>query len=131
MAEPTSPETLCITVLYAPQARTVLEKTLHLPVGSTVDDALRATGWQNRLEVRELIEKGHEAAQLICGIWSEPCALNQMLQAGDRVELYRPLLVDPKVARRERFARQGSRAAGLFARRRAASPKPQDGAASG
>jgi hypothetical protein len=34
------------------------------------------------------------------------------------VELVRPLLVDPKVARRERFRRQGSRAAGLFAGRR-------------
>jgi hypothetical protein len=41
-----------------------------------------------------------------------------VLQTGDRLELYRPLLVDPKRARRERFARQGSRSAGLFARRR-------------
>jgi putative ubiquitin-RnfH superfamily antitoxin RatB of RatAB toxin-antitoxin module len=36
----------------------------------------------------------------------------------DRIELYRPLKVDPKVARRERFQRQGARAAGLFARKR-------------
>lgn len=123
MAEPTSPETLHITVLYAPQARTVLEKTLQLPAGSTVGDALRATGWQSRPEVRELIEKGHEAAQLSCGIWSKPCALSQVLQDGDRVELYRPLLVDPKVARRERFARQGSRTAGLFACKRGPAPR--------
>jgi putative ubiquitin-RnfH superfamily antitoxin RatB of RatAB toxin-antitoxin module len=34
------------------------------------------------------------------------------------VEVYRELLVDPKVARRERFRKQGSRAAGLFARRK-------------
>jgi hypothetical protein len=34
------------------------------------------------------------------------------------VELYRPLLVDPKVARRERFRRQGARNTGLFAQRR-------------
>lgn len=123
MADPTNPETLCITVLYAPQARTVLEKMLHVPAGSTVGDALRATGWQSRPEVRELIEKGHEAAQLNCGIWSKPCALSQVLQAGDRVELYRPLLVDPKVARRERFVRQGSRTAGLFARKRGPAPR--------
>jgi putative ubiquitin-RnfH superfamily antitoxin RatB of RatAB toxin-antitoxin module len=34
------------------------------------------------------------------------------------VEIYRGLLVDPKVARRERFRKQGARAAGLFAKRR-------------
>ncbi|MDO4795181.1 MAG: RnfH family protein [Brachymonas sp.] len=123
MAEPANPETLCVIVLYAPQARTVLEKTLQLPAGSTVGDALRATGWQSRPEVRELIEKGPEAAQLSCGIWSKPCVLSQVLQAGDRLELYRPLLVDPKVARRERFARQGSRTAGLFARKRGPAPR--------
>ncbi|EXU78428.1 hypothetical protein AX13_16930, partial [Comamonas aquatica DA1877] len=33
-------------------------------------------------------------------------------------ELYQPLKVDPKVARRERFAQQGARGAGLFASRR-------------
>lgn len=123
MAETTSPETLHVTVLYAPQARTVLEKMLHLPAGSTLGDAVHATGWHSRPEVRELIEKGHEAAQLSCGIWGKPCALSQVLQEGDRVELYRPLLVDPKVARRERFARQGSRTAGLFARKRGPAPR--------
>ena len=40
------------------------------------------------------------------------------VRPGDRVEIYRPLKVDPKVARRERFVRQGARATGLFARRR-------------
>jgi hypothetical protein len=34
------------------------------------------------------------------------------------VEVYRGLLVDPKVARRERFKSQGSRGAGLFAKKR-------------
>ncbi|MDH5708755.1 MAG: RnfH family protein, partial [Hylemonella sp.] len=43
----------------------------------------------------------------------------QVLRDLDRVELYRPLKVDPKVARRERFARQGARGAGLFASKRA------------
>jgi len=36
----------------------------------------------------------------------------------DRLELYRPLLVDPKEARRARFEAQGARSVGLFARRR-------------
>jgi putative ubiquitin-RnfH superfamily antitoxin RatB of RatAB toxin-antitoxin module len=44
-----------------------------------------------------------------------------VLSNNDRMEIYRALTVDPKVARRERFARQGAKkkAAGLFARRRA------------
>lgn len=114
----TNPDSIGITLVYAPQPCTVLEKTLRLAAGSTVRDALLASGWSSRPEVRELIEKGHSAAQLTCGIWNKPCALEQVLQDGDRLELYRPLLVDPKHARRERFARQGSRAAGLFARKR-------------
>jgi putative ubiquitin-RnfH superfamily antitoxin RatB of RatAB toxin-antitoxin module len=40
------------------------------------------------------------------------------LRDQDRVEVYRPLRVDPKVARRERFVKQGARAAGLFVKRR-------------
>lgn len=41
-----------------------------------------------------------------------------VLQHQDRVEVYRALKVDPKVARRERFAKQGARTTGLFASKR-------------
>ena len=44
---------------------------------------------------------------------SKPC-----LVEGDRLEVYRPLTVDPKVARRQRFVRQGAKTAGLFAKKR-------------
>ena len=116
----TQTERLCVTLVYALQPRTVLERVLHLNAGSTVRDALLATGWQHRPEVQKLLASapGDGAQQLGCGIWGRACELEQGLQDGDRVELYRPLLVDPKVARRERFVRQGSRTAGLFARRR-------------
>jgi putative ubiquitin-RnfH superfamily antitoxin RatB of RatAB toxin-antitoxin module len=43
---------------------------------------------------------------------------NTVLRDGDRVELCRELRVDPKVARRERFSKQGARRAGLFAKKR-------------
>ena len=55
---------------------------------------------------------------LTCGIWGRAVMPDQVLQQGDRIELCRPLQVDPKVARRERFARQGARGTGLFAKRR-------------
>ena len=42
----------------------------------------------------------------------------QPLQPNDQLSLCRPLQVDPKTARRQRFEAQGSRRAGLFATRR-------------
>jgi putative ubiquitin-RnfH superfamily antitoxin RatB of RatAB toxin-antitoxin module len=53
------------------------------------------------------------------GIWGRKLPSDHMLRDGDRVELYRALKVDPKVARRERFSRQGAGRTGLFATRRA------------
>ncbi len=59
------------------------------------------------------------------GIWGRKVAAEQVLRDGDRVEVYRPLRVDPKVARRERFRTQGARSAGLFAKRPpGAKPRP-------
>ena len=51
-------------------------------------------------------------------IWGQPVDASHVLQDGDRLEWLRPLQVDPKVARRERFKRQGAKTAGLFAQRR-------------
>ncbi|RMX02609.1 RnfH family protein [Corticibacter populi] len=56
--------------------------------------------------------------QLRWGVWGRVLPPGHVLQPQDRLEGYRPLKVDPKVARRERFARQGARGAGLFAQRR-------------
>ena len=52
-------------------------------------------------------------------VWGRPVALYHVLKEGDRLEILRPLRVDPKMARRERFQRQGAKTAGLFAKRRA------------
>ena len=51
-------------------------------------------------------------------VWGKRVELTTPLKDGDRLELLRPLTVDPKEARRLRFNQQGSRAAGLFAKRR-------------
>jgi len=53
------------------------------------------------------------------GVWGTRVSVSHLLLDGNRLELYRPLTVDPKVARRERFVRQGAKSAGLFAKRRA------------
>jgi uncharacterized protein len=41
-----------------------------------------------------------------------------VLSDHDRLEIYRALQIDPKMARRERFKKQGAKSAGLFAKRR-------------
>ena len=40
------------------------------------------------------------------GIWGRTVALERRLREGDRVEIYRPLHVDPKEARRRRAERR-------------------------
>lgn len=52
------------------------------------------------------------------GVWGRLQLPEHVLAEGDRIEAYRHLTVDPKVARRERFAKQGARGTGLFANQR-------------
>jgi putative ubiquitin-RnfH superfamily antitoxin RatB of RatAB toxin-antitoxin module len=101
---------LSVSVVYSPQPRVVQEYPLHLPQPATVLDALRSSG------VLEQLDEGLNPECL--GVWGRRADLTQQLREGDRVEIYRPLRVDPKVARRERFKKQGARTAGLFASRR-------------
>ena len=102
---------LDITVVFSAAPRQVQEVQLQMPLGSTVVDALR----QSRLLAGL---RDQEVDQLVLGIWGRKAEVVQVLRNGDRVEIYRPLLVDPKVARRERFTRQGAKSAGLFSSRR-------------
>jgi len=78
-----------IEVVYAtrPRADAV---TVELPQGATVREALQAAGIK-------------DAAAL--GIFGRRVAADTRLAHGDRVEIYRPLLLDPKERRRERARR--------------------------
>lgn len=49
-------------------------------------------------------------------LWGRRVGQDDLVQDQDRLELTRPLRVDPKLARRQRFKRQGERKPGLFAR---------------
>ncbi len=98
-----------VTLVFAPAPREVHETVLELPAGTCVRDALRTSGWAERFG---------DVANLGLAVWGRRCPPDQALHDGDRLELLRPLRVDPKVARRERFVGQGARSAGLFAQRR-------------
>ena len=86
---------LSISVAYSPRAGEVDEVSLHLEPGATVADALRASGLQARYPDVAL-------DALPVGIWGSFCERSDALRDHDRVEVYRPLLVDPKEARRRR-----------------------------
>lgn len=77
---------------------------LLLPAGSTIPDAVKASGLAARFPEIE----GAETRFGIFGkIEKEPAA--RVLKSGDRVEIYRPLLIDPKEARRARAAKAKAR----------------------
>lgn len=105
---------LQVSIVYSPAPRQVRQWTLELAGGATVAQALAASGVLN--EFPELQAQG---ARPILGIWGRKTTPGHVLQAGDRLEIYRGLRVDPKVARRERFNRQGAKRAGLFTKIRA------------
>ena len=99
-----------VTVCWSPAPREVWERDLAMPERSTALDALRASG---------LFEAFPDLAgqALHLAVWGRAAGPSQALRERDRVEVLRPLKVDPKVARRERFQKQGARAAGLFSKR--------------
>lgn len=101
-----------VTVVYSPGPREVHEWPVSVAPRATVLQALQASGLAG-------LAPGLDLQAAATGIWGRKAALGQRLREGDRVEVYRPLQVDPKVARRERFRKQGARAAGLFAQTRA------------
>lgn len=107
MTQPAAGASINICVIASGQPRQVQEIPLAVPAGTTVEQALQAAGL-----VLGAVGDGPPFVQ--AGVWGRKVALTQPLRAGDRVEVYRALTVDPKVARRERFVKQGSRGTGLF-----------------
>lgn len=84
-----------VSVVFSPRAGEVDETELTLAAGATVADALRASGLQERHPDVDL-------SSLALGLWGASCERSRLLRDRDRVELYRPLRVDPKEARRQR-----------------------------
>jgi len=103
---------ILVSVVYSAAARDLQEISLVLEPASTVAQALQLSGLLQRFP-----EPGQPSTVLV-GVWGRKASLQQTLRQGDRVEIYRSLRVDPKVARRERFEKQGVRSAGLFATKR-------------
>jgi uncharacterized protein len=89
MDKPLAVEVVCAT------AERQLLRRLNLPAGSTVIQAVELSGI-----LQEMPEVELDPAQL--GVFSRRVAPDELLHDGDRVEIYRPLTLDPKDARRRR-----------------------------
>ena len=96
---PAEAPSLAVEVIYCPGPDEVDAVQLSLPLGATVHDALRLSGVLTR-------HPAVHVAQRRFGIWGKLTGLETPLRDQDRVEVYRPLLVDPKEARRLRHAKQ-------------------------
>lgn len=99
-AEP--PAAIAVEVCYSPRAGVVERVALTLARGSTLGQALQASG---------LAQRYPEITALACGVWGRKAPPETVLRERDRVEVWRPLQVDPKEARRLRYKGQGRKAA--------------------
>ena len=83
-----------VEVVYALPERQYL-RTVKLEEGSTVEQAIIASGL---LELRKDIDLKSNKV----GVYSRPVKLADIIADGDRIEIYRPLIADPKELRRQR-----------------------------
>ena len=88
---------VAIEVAYALPNEQVLI-ALTVPEGSTVEQAIELSGIKKRFPDTDF-------STLKYGIWSRVVPVDQTVREGDRIELYRPLIADPKEARRARANR--------------------------
>lgn len=101
-------ETITVEVAYAlPEAQEVV--ALQLPAGTLLRDAIERSGLLDR---HPEIDLTHAP----CGIYARPARLDTVLRDRDRVEIYRPLIADPKEARRKRAERDRAAKRGKAAR---------------
>lgn len=88
------PESIAIEVVFALQQQQVLVQ-LKLPSGSTVLQAIEASGLKQKYPEIDL-------AKNKVGIFGKLSKPDAKLRDRDRVEIYRPLIADPKEVRKKR-----------------------------
>ena len=87
------PDVVRVEVAYAEPGQQFLRE-VELPVGATVADALAASRVESECAIN--------LDALRVGVWSKAVDRSTIVGDGDRVEVYRPLQIDPMEARRNR-----------------------------
>lgn len=90
-------EQINVSVCYATDTIEFLRE-LRLEAGATIADALKISGLAYEVP-------GIDLATMTVGIYGKKKTLDTVLREHDRVEVYRPLIADPKNARRRRPAK--------------------------
>ncbi|MEQ6281113.1 RnfH family protein [Kluyvera sp. 142053] len=93
------PGKIAVEVVYALPQKQYLQR-VTLDEGATVEQAIQASGL---LTLRDDIDLSKNKV----GIYSRPAKLQDVVNDGDRVEIYRPLIADPKELRRQRAEKSG------------------------
>ena len=89
-------ERIRVAVVYA-DPQTQIEKWVDVSVDSTAGEAIAASG------IADSLPSGFTPAAI--GIYGRIVDEHHRVRDGDRIELYRPLVIDPKEARRRRAQR--------------------------
>ena len=89
---------LRVEVVFALPERQELV-ALEVEEGATVGEAIEASGIAERFPGQNLFD-------CPVGVWGQVVDREHRVNDGDRIEIYRPLRVDPQTARRERAARK-------------------------
>jgi uncharacterized protein len=87
-----------IEVAYAKPEEQVIV-IFNVPQGTTIGQAVNLSGLLSRFP--EI-----SSSELKMGVFGVVCKPEQMAKQGDRIEIYRPLIHDPKEARRQRALRK-------------------------
>ena len=83
-----------VEVVYAGENKQILTE-VDVDAGSTVEHVLRKSGIYDRFPNEPLRECN-------VGVWGQSVSRSASVSDGDRIELYRPLSMDPMEARRLR-----------------------------
>jgi putative ubiquitin-RnfH superfamily antitoxin RatB of RatAB toxin-antitoxin module len=94
-----NPEIIEVALAYAkPEHQIVLP--LKVPLGATLGEAIAISGITKRFPEIDLLKNK-------TGVFGRLRPLEYILHPGDRVEIYRPLVADPKEVRRARVRGKG------------------------
>lgn len=96
-----NPPRLRVEVAYARPERQVI-LPLEVEEGTTLREAVERSGILAQFPEIDL-------ASNPVGVFGKAAALDRVLRAGDRVEVYRPLVADPKEVRKRRAAAESAR----------------------
>lgn len=88
-----------VEIAYAPSSKEQYLTTVKVMPNSTIEDVIRLSHIKDRYPEIDLDQQP-------VGIFGQKRDLMTRVEPGDRVEIYRPLIIDPKEARRQRVKKE-------------------------